>query len=209
MLRHADVVLSMSTLHARGLTRWGVPRRKIDVVIPGADPATFPGHDRGGGSVGFCSAYYDRKAPDTMLDIVRDSPAERFILLGRDWDAWERWDELGRLANLTYCTTEYENYPARYREMDVFVSTSTLEGGPIPLIEAMMSNVVPVATRTGFAEDVIDDGVNGVLLPVGSSAARFRDAIDQARAIDIDVRETVARFSWDHFAQRSYDATVG
>lgn len=209
LLRHADVVLSMSSLHARGLVRWGVPGRKVEVVIPGADPSQFVGHDRGGGAVGFCSAFYERKAPDTMLDIIRSEPQERFMLLGRSWERWERWSELSELSNLTYWDTDYERYPELYREMDVFVSTSRLEGGPIPLIEAMMSNVVPVTTRTGFAEDVILDGVTGVLVELGADVGSFLAAIKHARSLDVDVRSRVLEFTWANFARRSYEATTG
>ena len=36
-------------------------------------------------------------------------------------------------------------------------------GGPIPLLEAMMSNCFPVITDVGFCSDVVINGKNGFL----------------------------------------------
>ena len=54
-------------------------------------------------------------------------------------------------------------YPDLYSKMDVFVSPSILEGGPVPILESMMSNCVPVASKTGFCPDIINHGQNGFL----------------------------------------------
>jgi hypothetical protein len=84
--------------------------------------------------------------------------------------------------------------------MSVFVSASELEGGPIPLLEAMMSNAVPVASRTGFAPDIIEHGRNGFIFDVGATAETVAPLIEQAFGIDCDVHDTVRHCSWDHFA---------
>lgn len=203
-LRRADAVISMSTLHARELVRFGVGRSRVHVAIPGADPERFAGHERGGGAIGLCSAFYERKSPETILALVRALPDRPVLLVGRDWERWERWDELAACPNLTYRDVDYDDYPSLYAQMDVFVSPSRLEGGPIPLLEAMMSNVVPVATDTGFAGDLIDDGVNGHLVRVGADIATFTDAIASAAENRSDVRSTVEDRTWRAWAERTY-----
>jgi glycosyltransferase involved in cell wall biosynthesis len=78
-----------------------------------------------------------------------------------------------------------------------------LEGGPIPLLETMMCNAVPVASRTGFAPDLIRHGENGFLFDVEAGASTIAPLIDSAFALDdTDVRATVLDYSWDRFAQR-------
>jgi glycosyltransferase involved in cell wall biosynthesis len=79
---------------------------------------------------------------------------------------------------------------------------SELEGGPIPLIEAMMSNVIPVATRTGFAPDVINHGTNGYLCNFEDSTATISHWIDCALSNKNSVRSTVEHLSWERFSHR-------
>lgn len=201
-LARARAVVATSSVSADDLLQIGVPRRKVEVVIPGADPVRFRPHGRGGGAVGFCSAYYPRKAPEIVVDVAMALPERQVRLLGRGWEASPGFDDLVALPNFEYLESGYDDYPAFYASLDVLVSPSRLEGGPIPLLEAMMSNVVPVATRTGFAPDLIVDGVNGVLCDVGAPGAAFVDAIARADQLTADVRATVERYTWDAFAAR-------
>jgi len=60
----------------------------------------------------------------------------------------------------------------------------------------MMSNVVPVATRTGFAPDLIRDGENGYLCEIDAPLATIASLIDRALANTQDVRGTVEHLTW-------------
>ena len=84
--------------------------------------------------------------------------------------------------------------------MDVFVSASYLEGGPIPLIEAMMSNIVPVASDTGFTADVIRHGENGFIFPVDTSVSQICEWIERAFILKTNVRFTAESLSWKHYS---------
>lgn len=107
-----------------------------------------------------------------------------------------------RLPNFTYLELPYEQYPDFYQQVDVFVSPARLEGGPIPLLEAMMSNAVPVASRTGFAPDIIRHGENGFLFDVDASAAEICSRIEDAYALQAPVRETVKHLTWQRFTNQ-------
>ncbi|MFK5892534.1 MAG: glycosyltransferase family 4 protein [Pseudomonadota bacterium] len=50
---------------------------------------------------------------------------------------------------------------------DIFLLTSKSESMPLTLIEAMASGLPIVATNVGGIPDVVDDGVTGLLTPVG------------------------------------------
>ncbi len=108
------------------------------MILGAADPILFTGHERGNGAIGFSSAYYERKNPERILGIIRALPHRKFILLGKGWKQSRLGAEISSLRNLESVETSYADYPAWYAKMDVFVSASDLEGGPIPLIEAMM-----------------------------------------------------------------------
>lgn len=62
--------------------------------------------------------------------------------------------------------------PALMAEHDIFVAPSRFEGFMITLVEAMAAGCVPVASKIhGVTDTVVDDGVTGLLFPVGDVAA--------------------------------------
>ena len=83
--------------------------------------------------------------------------------------------------------------------MDVFLSTSLNEGGPLPLLEAMLSNCVPVASRTGFAPDIITHGQNGFVFDTDAPVADVCSLIEDALRLRADVRATVEHLTWKRF----------
>ena len=58
-----------------------------------------------------------------------------------------------------------------FARADLFVLPSLFEGTPLTLIEAMMSGLPVITTRTCGMKDVIRDGENGLLVPVRSPQA--------------------------------------
>ena len=187
----------------------GVKPERTAVVLGGADPALFSGHVRGGGVVGLSSSYYARKNPDALLGLVQALPHRRFVLVGRGWEEYARFDELMAAPNFSYKTAAYKDYPAIYREFDVFLSLAMLEGGPIPLLEAMMENVVPVASRTGFSPDLIQPGLNGFLFEAGADPSRIAPLVEAAFDLPTDIRATVLPYSWDGFAAEIHSLGEG
>lgn len=183
------------------LLTFGLAPDRVKTIVGGADPSMFVPHQRGQGKVGFCTAYYERKQPDQILDLVRSLPEQDFILLGRNWEKYPRFSELQSQGNFEYRTADYAEYPAFYAELDVFVSVSQLEGGPIPLLESMMSNLVPVASNTGFAPDLIQHGTNGFLFSADRPCTHeIVDLIRQARRLQGDIRASVLAYNWDNYA---------
>ena len=178
----------------------GLAEEKTAVVLGAADPAQFRYHERGTGVVGLSSSFYERKNPDCLLEVVKRLPHRQFVLLGRKWNQYARFEEMRAQPNFTYRQLPYRDYPDAYAAFDVFLSMSSLEGGPIPLIEAMMSNAVPVASRTGFAPDLIRHGHNGFIFDLDASPQVVADLIEAAFELPTDVRATVRQYHWDHFS---------
>ena len=111
-----------------------------------------------------------------------------------------KFNNLISCQNLKYIEANYADYPLLYNEMSVFVSVSELEGGPIPLIEAMMSNVVPVASNTGFISDVIINGYNGFIFEHNSDPLYIINLIEEAFKIELDISSTVIDYDWKAFS---------
>ena len=76
-----------------------------------------------------------------VYQLVKNMPERKFHLIGRYWENYERYDEMKKMTNFTYYNNEsYDTYPDLYNNIDIFISPSTLEGGPVPVLEAMLSN---------------------------------------------------------------------
>lgn len=203
LLDSSDGVICMNEVLRAELQRLGVAPHRLGVAVGAASIQTYRPHvRRPDGKVGFCSAYYARKSPDLVLEIVKKLPHRQFLLLGKGWRDYPRFDELEGQPNFSYVEAPYTEYPGYYAQMSVFVSASQLEGGPIPLLEAMMSNAVPVASRTGFAPDVIRHGHNGFIFDLPASANEVCRLIEQAYGLDTDVAATAAGYDWVPYAAR-------
>ncbi|NMO89053.1 glycosyltransferase family 4 protein [Actinomycetospora sp. TBRC 11914] len=80
---------------------------------------------------------------------------------------------------------------ALLRRAQVLVLPSTHEGLPMAVLEAMACGVVPVVTPVGALPEVVQDGVNGAVVPVGDPAALARTLEDLVA--DDEARRTLAR----------------
>lgn len=203
ILNKANFVVCLNSAIKDELISFGLESDKIKVFHMASNTQFFSPKIRDGkGAVGFCMAYYPRKNPDLMLEIVKGMPHRNFILVGRHWEQYPSFQELISLPNFTYYDNiPYEEYPALYHKMDVFVSTSHNEGGPVPILEAMLSNVVPVASRTGFCPDLIENGVNGFLFNSNTGAYEVIQLIEKAFAFQINVREKAEPHSWERYGK--------
>jgi glycosyltransferase involved in cell wall biosynthesis len=195
-------VLFMCSTFREQMIEQGLARDKTDVVLAGADPARFNPPARRGATVGLSMAYYPRKNPERLVELTSLLAPRRVLLLGRGWSNYPHFDRLLIQPNFRYIEAPYDHYPRHYAEMAAFVSLAQLEGGPIPLIEAMMCNVPPVASRTGFAPDLIRHGENGFLFDVDSPARDIATLVERACDTRLDTRASVAHLTWDRFASR-------
>jgi glycosyltransferase involved in cell wall biosynthesis len=176
-IRRADVVVAVSEPSATRL-RAGFGVDEI-VVIP--NPAPPPAADlaaagdrepplaiflggfenpvKGGAEV---LAALERLEPGAFeFDLAgpgEPSPAELAAIEARPGTRWLGWIEGEELRRL-------------YAESSVFVLSSTSEGLPMALLEAMSRGMAIAATEVGGVPDVLDDEVEGLLVPPGDVGA--------------------------------------
>jgi len=95
-----------------------------------------------------------------------------------------------------------------YRIFDIYVLPSTREGFGVTLIEAMATETPVVACRVRGPKDIVDDGVNGILLgdrdpaELAEAIAFYLEAPEAVANYTRLAREKVAR-EFDHASMRS------
>jgi glycosyltransferase involved in cell wall biosynthesis len=202
-LNKADKVICLNSKVQRELIAAGLDAKKTSLIHIASDPDFFYKHERKTGDVGFCSAFGERKNPDLVYQLVKNMPERKFHLIGRYWENYERYDEMKNMANFTYYNNKsYDTYPDLYSKIDIFISPSILEGGPVPVLEAMLSNCFPIASKTGFCPDVILDGKNGFLFDIDAEYSEVIKLIKLADSKTIDVRQTALEYSWKNCSQK-------
>jgi hypothetical protein len=58
-----------------------------------------------------------------------------------------------------------------YHALDFYWVTARVEGGPVPLLEGMSSEVCCLTTAVGLAREVVRDGLNAAMLPMNDASA--------------------------------------
>jgi len=115
-----------------------------------------------------------QRHPKWRLDLVGRTSvpedAERIRALAASAGLSERLRLPGPMA--------YPDALAQMKRASVFVLPSFDEGLPLVLEEALFHGCVAVASRVGGVPELIDDGVNGLLVPPGDVAA-LGDALDR------------------------------
>ena len=202
-LNKADKVICLNSKVQKELIAAGLDAKKTALIHIASDPDFFYTHQRETGAVGFCSAFGERKNPEMVYQLVKNMPERKFYLIGRYWENYERYDEMKKMTNFTYYNNEsYDTYPDLYNIIDIFISPSTLEGGPVPVLEAMLSNCFPIASKTGFCPDIISDGKNGFLFDIDADYTEVIRLIKLADSKTIDVRQTALEHSWKNCSQK-------
>jgi colanic acid/amylovoran biosynthesis glycosyltransferase len=92
----------------------------------------------------------------------------------------------------------------RYREADVFCLPSFAEGLPVVLMEAMANELPVVTSRLAGIAELVDDGVNGFLVPPARDDV-IVDALEPLAA-DPELRARFGRAGRDRVL-RDYDVT--
>lgn len=146
------------------------------------------------------------KGLDVLLDAVTIlktlSPGCRFIVVGdldfeRGTEVLNDRDSRG-LTNDVLFTGFRSDVDRALAAFDVYALASRSEGFPLSLLEAMAAGLPIVATRCGGPEQILDDGVTGLLVENGSARAiasaiaRLRTNADERRRFGHAARKAVS-----------------
>ncbi len=116
------------------------------------------------------------------LDIYGDGPEKERLLMAAD--------DFGLTGTVVF-HGQIGTVEAVFENALVLVQPSLAEGMSNVILEAMAAGVAVVATRTGAAEDIIQDGVSGLLVDPGS-ARQIHDAVRKLLSNEI-LTESIGR----------------
>ena len=86
--------------------------------------------------------------------------------------------ELGLEGCVDFCgRLDNAEIPALYASADCMLNPSTVDNMPISILESFASGVPVVSTDAGGIPDLVDNGVSGLLVPVGDVDAMAREVL--------------------------------
>ena len=170
------------------------PSRPTHLVYPGVDAGRFaslpppsvirqelglPAHGQIVGTVGRLQTWKGmHMLVDAMPEVLRRHPDAHCLIVGGAWhlepDYADLLSRLIRERGLTGRVTmpgQRADVERWMQAMDVFVLPSSCEPFGLVVIEAMLLGKPVVATAAGGPAEIITDGVDGLLVTPGSTAA--------------------------------------
>jgi glycosyltransferase involved in cell wall biosynthesis len=195
----------------RQMTALGMDREKIVLLRNGVDLDHFRPLDRSAarqayGVTGPCvvsvAALVPLKSHHVTIDTVAGLPGVTLLIAGQgpEQQALQaQIDQLGVADRVRLLgPVPHADLPALYTAADIFVLSSTREGLPNVVLEAIACGTPVIATPVGGTVEVIDDPHAGESYPMDDVAA-LRQAIVRELATPRDrnlVRASAMRFSW-------------
>jgi hypothetical protein len=152
----ADIVTAMSYEGRRELVGLGVDPAKIWVNYCAASDFKF--RRRLIGIVGYPQPN-GRKREHMLLDMAwqYDLSLYEFLFVGAGWEPFvSELASLGVHVQAIHADT-WETVNAIYSRLDALLVTGYVEGGPLPLLEAMAAGCKVFSPRFGYAADLLED----------------------------------------------------
>jgi glycosyltransferase involved in cell wall biosynthesis len=204
LLNATKRIVALNQLEVEYLRGIGVRQPEILCQPTGIDFNHFvPGVDRPPvHKVLLVANLKQRKNPELLLEILAEAVEFEFTLVGRGWEAWDKFARLLEFNNFTYTEFEVDKYLEIIQAHHIYLSLSTQEGGPLPLLETMACNLIPVVSDVGYSRDIINHGENGFLFPSGSTARKVRDLLIAASSNSNESRSSISDFTYTNYLEK-------
>ncbi|MBD3387397.1 MAG: glycosyltransferase [Candidatus Altiarchaeales archaeon] len=221
VLNGCDAVIAVNTRMMDRLEKLGVDGSKVHFIPNGVDPELFchAGREAHGRRIITAGVLVDKKGhkyliealkkvkesyPDVELTVVGDGPL-RGELEGQALRA-------GVADNVRFLGfRDVRELPSLFASSDVFVLPSLSEGMPLVLLEAMSVGRAVVASNVDGVPDVIEDGVNGLLVEPARPDL-LADALNRllgddallARLSENARQRVLSGFTWDVISSETH-----
>ena len=157
--------------------------------------------------VAFVGRLIENKGPATLIDALLELRRQQVPFRARFYGEGPMREELVARSRPAAGSIEFAGQVAdlakRLAEADILVRPSLTEGLPLAILEAMASRVCVIATDIPGNRDLVQDAVNGLLVPIRDPqrlAAAIRSLIEnpgRRAALAAAGYETAQKYSWD------------
>jgi glycosyltransferase involved in cell wall biosynthesis len=226
----ADVIIAPSQYFKGIIGGWGIPYDGIEVIYNAIDPSRYvlactkEEARRQLGLEGKIILTVARLTPwkgiDRIIEVLpevrRQIDRANLVVVGDGPELGNLQGlagELGVKGDVSFVgRVPHEEVPYYLRAADVFVLYSGYEGLPHIVLEAMATGAPVILSNKGGNREVVEDGVNGLLVPIGNQE-KLKEAIlrllrDRELAGEFVERskEKVAHsFAWNVMVDRTLD----
>jgi glycosyltransferase involved in cell wall biosynthesis len=180
-LRRAANVYCPSAYLRRLVISWGIPPEAVS-VLPNPVPTLgeLPEVRRNGHTLAFAGRLTAQKSLDRALEAVAGAEGVRFVIAGDGPDRpglERRARELGIAERVEFVGAQpRQRVVELFRSADATILSSSWENFPHTVVEALAVGTPVLAMEAGGVGEVVQDGVNGLLVPAGDTAA-LADAV--------------------------------
>lgn len=192
---------------------WGLAPADVEVIPnPAPDVSDIPPRTEAraslgieGFTLGFAGRLTTAKALDVLLEALAARPGTSLVLAGSGPDRPALEEQAGRLGlsgRIAFLgALSREGVLTLFRAVDAVVLPSRWENFPHSLVEALAVGTPVVASRVGGVPEIVEDGVNGLIVPpddVGALVAALRRIEDDRplrSALAAASASSVERFS--------------
>jgi len=183
VVRRADHVFTPSSYLRDLVVSWGLDPARVS-VMPNPAPVTLPSQPRDelrrrlgveGDTLAFAGRLTAQKSLSVLLDAVAATPDVSLIVAG---DGEEREKLVAGIARLglgdrvrLLGPVTRDGVLELFAAADASILSSGWENFPHSVVESLVVGTPVIATRAGGVAEVVEDGRNGLLVPVGDAAA--------------------------------------
>ena len=155
----------------------------------------------------FDEIYNPLLAIKTLKELTKIYPEAELCMVGPDKDgslsACRKYAEKHKLRVCFTGKLKKKEWIQLSEAYDIFINTSAIDNTPVSLIEAMALGLPVVSTNVGGIPYLIDDTLNGLLVPPNDAEAmkeKIRFLIEnpeQARSMALNGRAKTTEFDWE------------
>ena len=182
-LRHAFHVFCPSAWLRDLAISWGLDRDRVS-VLPNPTPLAADLRPRdelkrelslNGATLAFAGRLTAQKSLEVALEAVAQSDGVRLLVAGEGDERprlERRAQELGLGDRVRFLGAQPRSRVVELlAAADAMILSSSWENFPHTVVESLAAGTPVVATATGGVAEVVEDGVNGLLVPAGDPAA--------------------------------------
>jgi len=216
-LELADLIFVPSNFVKQSIIDIGVPAEKIKVNVFGAPIEYFKPMEKTDTTFRsiFVGGIGPRKGVHYIIQAWKELnlPNAELLLVGVDLfpDGWLKEHIEGATIRFVPSVPHHQ-LNSYYASADVFVFPSLAEGLALVQLEAMACGLPIISTPNAGAEDIVEDGINGFLIPIRNIEA-LKEKIqylythpDEKIIMGKAARKTAERYTWKRYQDFLLDA---